>query len=239
MESAPVTFLIILATGVISWLGFRDRYLVEKYIFRPEDILARKQYYRLITSGFLHGDWQHLLFNMISLFFFGPLIEARAGVLNFLLIYLGSIVGGNLLSLWIHRHHDYSAYGASGGVIGIIYASIFLYPGGSIMIFPVPIPIPAWVYAIIYLVLSFYGMKARRDNIGHDAHLGGAICGLLITTGLYPGIVPASPLLFAAVLGLSILLLIYILANPLFLPPSAFWRSFKSRRSGFRQHRRR
>ena len=130
---------------------------------------------------------------MISLYLFGSTIERFLGARDFLTIYFGSIVGGSLLSLLIHRRHDYRAYGASGGVCGIIFAHIFLFPGGSISFFPFPYGIPSWLYAICFMLGSFYGMKAQRDNIGHDAHLGGAILGLLITAALQPWIVRRSP----------------------------------------------
>ncbi len=227
MEPTATTFLLIISTGLVSWVCFTNREWREKLIFRPNYILAGREYYRLLTSGFLHADLQHLLFNMISLYFFGRQIETDIGILKYLTIYFGSIVGGGLVSLWIHRNHDYSALGASGGVCGVIYASIFLFPGSKILIFPLPIGIPAWLYAIIFLLASFYGMRAQRDNIGHDAHLGGAICGLLITTAFYPSIVELNPGLFAAVLGISIALLLYLVVNPLFLPPRALWTSYR------------
>jgi hypothetical protein len=114
--NAPCSLLIILVTCVVSWFGFRSRIFEEKYIFNPEAILAGKDYHRLVTSGFLHAGWSHLLMNMLSLYFFGPPLEYWLGKAQLLLIYFGAIIGGNLLSLYIHRHHDYRAYGASGGV---------------------------------------------------------------------------------------------------------------------------
>jgi hypothetical protein len=171
---------------------------------------------------------------MLSLYFFGRNIEVACGLSSFLLIYFGSIIGGGLLSLWLHRHHDYRALGASGGVFGVIYASIFLFPGMSIYLFFIPIGIPSWAYAIIYLLVSFYGLKAQRDNIGHDAHLGGAICGLLITLGLYPQIIRQSLALFLVVLALSLVMLGYLYINPLFLPPAAAWSEFTRRRRATR-----
>src|SRR5882762_6836437 len=169
---AICNLLLILLTVVFSYLGFRSRALEAKYIFHPEAILAGKEYYRLVTSAFLHAAWQHLSFNMLSLFFFGNAVELAAGKTQFLAIYCGAVVGGNLLSLYVHRHHEYRAYGASGGVCGIIFAYILLFPGSSIQQFPIPIPIPGWLYAIGFMVASFLAMKAHRDNVGHDAHLG-------------------------------------------------------------------
>ena len=224
---------IILGTVFFSYLGFKSAAFEEKYIFRPQSILAHKEFYRLLTSGFLHADWRHLLWNMISLFLFGRAIEFMIGVPKFLLIYLGSILGGNLLSLFIHRHHDYRAYGASGGVCGVIFASIFLFPGGSIFIFPLPVAIPAWLYAILFMLGSFYGMKLKRDNIGHDAHLGGAIIGLLMTAGLYPQIIGHNLRVFLIVLSGSVLLFVYLILNPLFLPVGSFLKSVGRGRSRY------
>src|SRR5262249_11658832 len=154
--------------------------------------------------GFLHADWRHLGLNMISLYFFGPALEVLFGADQFLAIYLGSIIGGNLLSLYVHRHHEYRAYGASGGVCGVIFAHILLWPGGSIGFFMLPVAIPGWLYAILFMAGSFYAMKAGRDNIGHDSHLGGAIVGLLITAALQPWAVRQNWQIFLLILGAAV-----------------------------------
>src|SRR5437870_6356807 len=172
------TWLVIGLTSLISWLGFRSRAVEEKYIFDPQAILAWKEYYRLVTSAFLHANGWHLLWNMVSLYFFGPALETVYGAQQFLLIYFGSVIGGDLLSLYVHRHHEYRAYGASGGVCGIIFASILINPGGALSLFYFPIWIPNWLYAIGFLLASFYGMQEHnRAGIGHGAYLGGAIVG--------------------------------------------------------------
>jgi membrane associated rhomboid family serine protease len=212
---AACTLAIIAFTALWSWQGFRSSAFMEKYLFSPAHILGDKEYFRLFTCGFLHADWFHLFVNGYSLYIFGRSIELERGYSTFLLIYFGSIVGGSLLSLYLHRHHDYRALGASGGVCGVIFASIFLLPGISIMIIPIPIPIPSWLYAIIFLIASFVGMKRQIGNVGHDAHLGGAIIGLLITTALYPSIVGDQPLLYAAVMGLAAVLFLYLWLNPI------------------------
>ena len=148
--------------------------------------------------------------NMLSLYFFGPWIELSYGGMQFLGIYFAAIVGGNLLSLLVHRHDDYRAYGASGGVAGIILAHIFMFPGGSVQFFLVPVPIPSWLYAIAFLGASFYGMKNQIGNVGHDAHLGGALVGLYTAAGMHPFIVRESPRLFAVISVGTILLLVYL-----------------------------
>jgi membrane associated rhomboid family serine protease len=152
---AYANFVVIAVTCCFSYQGFRSSWFEQKYIFQPEAILAQGQWYRLVTSGFLHANGWHLVMNMMSLYFFGPVIERFYGPVEFLVIYFAAIIGGDLLSLLVHRHHDYLAYGASGGVCGIIYAHIFLFPGGSIYLLFVPVGIPSWLYAIGFLAFSF------------------------------------------------------------------------------------
>jgi membrane associated rhomboid family serine protease len=205
----------------------------EALIFSPEHILARKEFYRLFTSGFIHANWFHLGMNMYTLFMFGRLIELNYGEASLTLIYLSSIIGGSLLSLFIHRHHDYRAYGASGGVCGVLFAYIFLFPGTSLMMLPLPVAIPSWLYAILFIVGSAYGLWRQGHpagsgttrpgpNIGHDAQIGGAIIGLLVTTALYPEIVPPSRYLYITILGLSVIVFLVLALNPLGLPLSSF-----------------
>src|SRR5438552_1874764 len=224
--TALCSYLVILLTGLFSYCAFRSRSVEEKYIFNPESILAWKEYHRLITSGFLHAGWWHLLWNMLTLYWFGPAIEFFLGKTQFLLVYFGAIIGGDLLSLYVHRHHEYRSYGASGGVCGVIFASILLFPGMSIASFPLPIPIPGWFYAILFMAGSFLAMKANnRGNVGHDAHLGGAIVGLLVAAALEPRMARANWKIFLLVAGASILLLAYLWLNPLFLPLRSFFGS--------------
>ena len=182
---AGCSLLLIAVTCAVSYAGFRNPAMEEKYIFRPDSILAGKEYYRLVTSAFLHSGWGHLTWNMVGLYVFGRLIEWSLGVTDLLLIYFGSVIGGGLLSLYVHRHHDYLAYGASGGVSGIVFAYLLLFPGAGIALY-FAVPIPGWLYAIGFMVGSFVALKKAKDNIGHDAHLGGAIVGLLIAAALHP-----------------------------------------------------
>jgi len=214
------TAVIILVTVVVSILGFRSVEFEQKYIFEPERILAWKEYHRLATSAFLHADVRHLLLNMVTLYLFGSTVELFIGKAHFLFIYFGAVVGGSLLSLYVHRHHDYQAYGASGGVCGIMFAHLLLLPGSSVMMFPLPFSIPGWLWIIGFLVASFYGMKTGLGNVGHDAHLGGAIIGLLITAGIYPQAAWYNFKIFLLVLAVALLLLMYLWLNPLFLPLS-------------------
>ncbi len=181
------SLLIIIANLVVSYQGFNNRMFFEDYKFNVDKILIRKEYLRLVSSGFLHANWMHFIFNMVSLFLFSALLENEIGPFFFLVIYFISLIGGNLFALYIHRNHgDYSAIGASGAVSGIIFASIALYPGLSIGFIILPFSIPSWIYGILFVAYSIYGMKTKRDNIGHEAHLGGAIIGLVTALLIQP-----------------------------------------------------
>jgi membrane associated rhomboid family serine protease len=176
-----ITIIIIAANVIISYKGFGDFSFFEKYKFNVGAV-RRGEQFRLFSSGFLHIDNAHLFFNMFSLYVFADIVINDLGVYNYLIIYLGSLILGNLLSLYFHKdEYFYSAVGASGAVMGVIYSAILLQPGMSLYLFFIPIPIPAYIFGIGYLLYSIYGMKNRVGNIGHDAHFGGAIGGYIIT----------------------------------------------------------
>ena len=200
----------IVALGVIglnilvSWKGFNDHVFFDKYKFQVGSIIHNKEYYRILSSGFLHVDFTHLLFNMLTLYFFANTVigffaspegflfgdfsqgNLKMGYGMFLLIFLVAVIGGNLLSLLIHKKENYySAVGASGGVTGILFAAIAAFPEMELRLL-FAIPIPAWVFGILYLGYSVYGMRTNLGNIGHSAHLGGAIVGMLATVIYYP-----------------------------------------------------
>jgi len=220
--TAPATILILIVTGVVTFIAFQNPTIRERLIFNPREILQHNQYERMLTSALIHGDWMHFAFNAYSLYSFGQAVEEIYGAKTLLLIYLSSILGGSILSLIIHRRDEYRALGASGGVCGVIFASIFLLPGSSIQIFLIPVDIPAYVYAIGFLVISFIGQQRQIGRIGHDAHLGGAIVGLLVAVALYPQAVEAAPWMFAAVLGLSLIILLILIFNPAHLLKTRF-----------------
>jgi len=180
-----ITIIIIAANVIFSMKGFKDFSFFEKYKFNIGGI-KRGEQIRMISSGFLHADMQHLLFNMLTLYFFANGV-VFLGQFNFVIIYFGSLLFGNLLSYYFHKNeYHYSAVGASGAVTGILYSAILLNPGMSLYMFFIPIPIPGYVFGIGYLLYSIYGMKNRVGNIGHDAHFGGAIGGYIITLVLAP-----------------------------------------------------
>ena len=201
-----VTIIIIAANVIISYKGFSDFGFFEKYKFNVGAV-RRGEQFRLFSSGFLHADNAHLFFNMFSLYFFANVVIGFLGVFSFVIIYVGSLILGSLLSLYFPKdEYHYSAVGASGAVMGIIYSAILLRPGMSLYMFFIPIPIPAYIFGIGYLLYSIYGMKNRIGNIGHDAHFGGAIGGYVITLILAPWLFKED-LLMIALLAIPIVLL--------------------------------
>jgi membrane associated rhomboid family serine protease len=174
----PILFLlvIIIANVLISFKGFKDQLFFRKYQFHVGSIRAGEQI-RMVSSGFLHGDEMHLAFNMITLYFFAPYVYENLNNFSFLLVYFASLIFGSLLTMVFHgNEYSYRAVGASGAVTGIVYSAILLEP--RIMIYGF---IPGYLFGILYLLYSIYGMKSRTDNIGHTAHFGGAIGGYAIT----------------------------------------------------------
>ncbi|MBC7607123.1 MAG: rhomboid family intramembrane serine protease [Burkholderiales bacterium] len=176
-----ILILIIVLNLVISFKGFGDLAFFRKYEFHIGSIRAGEQI-RMVSSAFLHADIGHLFFNMFTLYMFAPVVTEYLGSFSFLIVYLGSLIFGSLLTLLFHKDdYSYRAIGASGAVTGVLYSAILLQPDMSLYLFFIPIPIPAYVFGIGYLLYSIYGMKAKNDNIGHTAHFGGAIGGFVLT----------------------------------------------------------
>ncbi len=186
MLSLHTSILLVVINLFVSYKGFKDSFFLERYQFKIDAILLQKDYKRLITSGFLHVNWMHLLFNVFVLWTFGSSIEAQIGTPQFLLVYFLALIGGNMLALFVHRYDgSYSSVGASGAIMGVIFSAIAITPGMSISIFILP-AIPGWLFGLAYVIISIYGIRSRTDNIGHDNHLGGGLAGMLIGIMLYP-----------------------------------------------------
>ena len=186
MDIRIYTLIIIALNVICSFKGFKDRSFFETYKFNVGGI-KRGEKLRMLVSGFLHVDLQHLLFNMITLYFFADQVIYKVGSFYFFLIYFGSLIFGNLLSYYFHKNESYySAVGASGAVTGILYAAILLFPGMELYLYFIPIPIPSYIVGVGYMLYSIYGMKSRVGNIGHDAHFGGAIGGYVLTLLIAP-----------------------------------------------------
>ena len=180
----PILIIIIAATAIFSYYAWQNPPIFEKYKFNVGAILRNKEYVRLVSAGFLHADPQHLIFNMLTLYFFGPIVIESFGANGFLIVYFGSIILGNAFSLYLYKNQSwYSAIGASGGVSGILFAAISMYPFMTINFF-----IPGFIFGFIYFAYSVYSMLKPRanDNIGHAAHLGGAAFGLVYAVLLQP-----------------------------------------------------
>ncbi len=231
MESAILLFVIII--GLVSYQAFKDLQFYEKYVFDVDGILVHKEYVRLIGSGFLHANWWHLGFNMIALYSFGVSVGMTFGLGKFFLIYFVSLVAGNLLALYIHRNHgDYRAVGASGAVSGVIYASIALYPNSMIGLVLLPPIFPAWLFGILFLLVSMYGIKSQNDNIGHEAHLGGALGGLLLAIAIEPSIFVAHSFFIFILLVPTLFFLYLVVKRPEMLyVPNFFSNEIKTLRN--------
>ncbi len=202
------SFLVILTNIVFSYKGFKDKLFFDKYKFNPNAI-KKGENIRYISSGFLHVNQGHLFVNMFTLFFFAPVVIRLLGDVNFILIYLVSLYVGNMITYRINKNKlNYNAVGASGAVMGVVYSSILLYP--NMTLYFIIIPMPAYVFGLLYLWYSIYSMKNVRDNIGHEAHLGGAIAGFFLTIILNPGILADS---FVTVLILMIPIIYFYLKN--------------------------
>ena len=201
-----VVLLIIIANVLFSIKGFKDKPFFEKYKFQIAPIRQGEKI-RLLTSGFLHVDQSHLFFNMFTLYFFGDYVILHLGIIYFLVIYFGALIAGNLFALNFHKKEPYySAVGASGAVMGVIYAAIMLNPSMSLYMFFIPIPIPGYIFGVGYLLYSMFGMKKNWGNIGHSAHFGGAIGGYVLTILLFPQILEQN-LLIVGLLAIPIVLM--------------------------------
>jgi Uncharacterized membrane protein (homolog of Drosophila rhomboid) len=182
MPGSFALFILIIANFLISYRGFKDHFFFDRLKFEVEKVTIYKDYKRLLTAGFLHVNWMHLIFNMLTLFFFYGPVQGGLGTLPFLAIYFSSLIGGNLLSLMVYRKQgDYSSVGASGAINGVMFAAIALLPGLRIFGF-----IPGWLFGLLYVGIAIYGVRSRRNNIGHEAHLGGALIGMMVALLIYP-----------------------------------------------------
>ena len=202
--------LLMIANVLISMKGFKEYSFLDKYKFQVSRILSGEKI-RMLTSGFLHVDWLHLGLNMYALYLFGDIVTQRTSTSNFLIIYFGSLLAGSLYSLKEHKKEPYySAVGASGAVSGTIFSAILLDPGMKLYLLFIPIPIPGYIFGIGYILYSIYGLKNQVGNVGHSAHLGGAIGGFILTIilnsylftyNLVTIILLAVPIIFLLVFG--------------------------------------
>ncbi len=203
-----VILFIIIVNVITSMKGFKDYSFINSYKFQVNRILAGEKI-RMLTSGFLHVDWTHLGFNMYALYLFGAIVTNGMGTLSFVIIYLGSLLTGSLYSLRFHKKEPYySAVGASGAVSGILFSGIILVPNKlyNFIFFPF-VDIPGYILGVGYLLYSIYGMKKQLGNVGHAAHLGGAMGGFVLTLILKPEVFVTHTFV-VALLAIPIILLL-------------------------------
>lgn len=187
---------IIAITALVSIMAMYNKDLFYRLKFSPYLILHSRQWYRLFTHAFVHAGWMHLLINMWVLYLFGQVVvDNYAGLFGikgyyyFIILYVGAILISSLPSYGKYKDNPYyNAVGASGATSAVLFASILFYPIGKIMIFPIPIGIPAFIFGILYLIYSAYMSKRGGDNIGHDAHFWGAVYGVLFTIAIKPAV---------------------------------------------------
>jgi membrane associated rhomboid family serine protease len=187
----PVASIIFLFTIVTSIYAFNDNNLFGKFMLHPYSVSRKHKVYTLITSGLIHADWMHLIFNMMTFFFFAFQLEAMIGSWQFGMVYILSLVLSDIPSVMKHKNDMwYNSLGASGAISGVLFSYILFQPFSSMMIFPIPIPIWAIIFGPLYLVYCAYASRHARDHINHDAHLFGALAGMVVTVAVVPGVIP-------------------------------------------------
>ena len=194
MSISIILIAISVITTIYAW-NHQDKY--HKWMLNPYAVIHKQQYYRLITSGFIHNGWIHLLFNMITLYFFGDVIEqifryyyGGSGIYYFLALYFLGMVIADIPSLIKHRNHpNYNSLGASGAVSAVVFASILFNPTAKICVFLPIFCLPGFIFGILFLIYSYYQGKRMADNINHDAHLYGAVFGVVFSIIIEPGVI--------------------------------------------------
>jgi len=182
LMEAPVASFIFVITIITSLMAFSNENLLSNLILHPYSVSRGKRVYTVLTSGLIHNDWMHLIFNMFSYFFFAFQVEVIIGHWQFGLLYVMGLILSDLPTVYKHKdNYGYYSLGASGAVSAVIFSFILYSPMSMMMIMTLPFHIPAIIYGVLYLVYCNYASKHARDNVNHDAHFFGAITGLFIT----------------------------------------------------------
>jgi membrane associated rhomboid family serine protease len=186
LSAASVIFIATISISLIALYGSPK--LLNALLFRPYWLTRRHQYHTIVTSGFVHGDFMHLLFNMMTFYFFAFPLERFIGTTWFMILYAAGLLISHLGTYFKHRNEpDYACLGASGAISAVLFAAIVFFPEQSLFILPIPIPIPAPLFGVCYLLYSYWAAKQARGRINHDAHIGGALTGLAFVALVAPG----------------------------------------------------
>lgn len=188
-HGAPAAGLLLLAVVAISLAGLLAApALIERSLFRPYWLVPRAEYATLVTSGFVHADLAHLLFNALTFWAFAFSLERKIGSTSFVALYAIGLLASDAGTWFKHRHDaDYRTLGASGAILAVLFASILYFPTSSIFILPIPVPIPAPLFAVAYLAYTYFASHHSRSRINHDAHLSGALAGIAYVALTDPG----------------------------------------------------
>jgi membrane associated rhomboid family serine protease len=185
----PVASIIFIFTIVTSIYAFNDAGLYGKFMLHPYSVSRQEKVYTLLTSGLIHANWMHLFFNMFTFYAFAFTLEQRLGHWQFGLLYFVGLILSDIPSVIKHKEDFwYNSLGASGAISAVLFSFILFEPLSSLYIFPIPFPIYAIIFGVLYLIYCWYASKSSRDNINHDAHFFGAITGIVITIILVPHI---------------------------------------------------
>ncbi|RZK83149.1 MAG: rhomboid family intramembrane serine protease [Pedobacter sp.] len=191
INNTPVASFIFIFTIVTSIYAFNDNSLFGKFMLNPYNVSRRYKIYTLITSGLIHADWMHLIFNMITFFSFGFALEGMIGSINFGILYFVSLIVSDIPSVIKHKNDIwYNSLGASGAISAVLFSYVLFQPFSRMYIMPIPVPIWAIVFGPLYLLYCVYAAKQSRDNINHDAHFFGALSGMILTVLLVDNVIP-------------------------------------------------
>lgn len=191
LQGSPVASIIFIFTLVTSIYAFNDASLFGKFMLHPYSVYRKQNVFTLITSGLIHANWMHLAFNMFTFYAFAFALEQEIGSLRFGIVYVVALVISDLPTVFKHKNnYHYHSLGASGAISAVLFSYIMLHPLSTLIIFPLPIPIWAILFGVLYLIYTYFMSTNSRDNINHDAHLFGAITGIILSVLLIPGVIP-------------------------------------------------